>query len=139
MEDRFWTKSGVTQILDLPGWRHGDRPGGEEFCGTNVTQMIADHGLIRADLPDNCHDDCLVILITKDEEGEDFCVSWLLLAYVGTDGGGENFYEFQATGQGYAGALREARHTYIRPYLFYIRPELFTAAFSALAKWFDFY
>ena len=57
-----------------------------------------------------------------------------------TDGSIGAFYDVVFHGEGFAGALRECRHTWWgdEGYVFYPSPELLASAFAALTEWFDF-
>ena len=70
---------------------------------------------------------------------EDTLVEWCLLDEIGSSGG-NRAYEILCKGHGYAGALREPRHTQFanKGYVFYINPHLLADAFKVLEKWFDF-
>lgn len=77
-------------------------------------------------------------------EQEGFYVTWVLFdfAQCSLKAGVEvdHRYKVLAHGYGPSGSLREARHTHIgeRGYVFYVMPDLLTAAFKILERWFNF-
>jgi hypothetical protein len=135
MDNQYWKSGGITPILDLPGWGFGTWQDGE-FCTSNIVRMITTHG-VQPIAMRGCSDDLLLVFVEKDDSGEDWKVSWLLLERIASDGETE-WFNFVMTGYGYSAALREPRHTYFRTYQFYVRPALLQAAFTALSRWFDF-
>ena len=94
-----------------------------------------------------------VLLVDPGKDGH--CVDWVLLecsasGITSKDSTGvwrlePDEFGILARGSGFAGNLREARHTYFAPseegehgYVFYIKPRLLAWAFDCLREWFDF-
>jgi hypothetical protein len=78
------------------------------------------------------------------EETDNGGVSWAVFEFVSQELNGLlkptalPVYALFAYGRGYAGGLREARHTYFNPYMFYLKKDMMTDMFNVLSKYFDF-
>ena len=69
---------------------------------------------------------------------EDTCVDFFLLEENwSSDDFPAGFGNMVFYGYGFSGSLREMRHTYFNPYLFYINAVLIEEAFAELRKYFD--
>jgi hypothetical protein len=75
-----------------------------------------------------------VLVIIKDDLMVDF---FLIEDNWSSDDYPEGFGNMVFYGYGFSGNLKEMRHTYFNPYLFYINAKLIEEAFAELRKYFE--
>lgn len=77
-----------------------------------------------------------ILVLIKDDDG--LCIDFFLIEkHWSSDEFPEGFGEMVFYGYGFSGNLKEMRHTYFNPYLFYINASLIENSFRELRKYFE--
>lgn len=92
----------------------------------NMEEIIKAHEVVE-------FDEGMLVLIKEDN-----CIDFFLIEQNwSSDDFPKGFGDMVFFGYGFGDSLREMRHTYFNPYLFYINAKLIEQSFAELRKYFD--